>query len=135
MTVVAFFKLQIMASRILCVDDDHDITEFLTIVLSGEGYEVFSANSPSNIFDLIQLYKPHLILLDVYMGPYNGMEICKAMRSYIRTEETPVLIISSDESIEAAIEDFGATDIILKPFNTKILIEKVNSYLSPKISG
>ena len=124
-----------MTNRILCVDDDHDITEFLNIILSGEGYEVFSTNSPANIFDLIQKYKPHLILLDVYMGPYNGMEICKAMRSYIRTEDTPVLIISSDESIESAVEDYGATDIILKPFNTRELIDKVNSYLSPEASG
>lgn len=123
-----------MRKRILCVDDDPDITALLNIILVEEGYNVFSANSPSNIFDLIQQHKPDLILLDVHMGPYNGMQICKAMRSYTRTEKTPVLIITSDNEIEGAIKDFGATDIILKPFDTKLLIEKISSYLSHKKS-
>lgn len=124
-----------MASRILCVDDDQDITEFLNIVLREQGYDVISINSPSNIFDLIQEYKPDLILLDVYMGPHNGMEICKAMKSYTRTEDTPVLIITSDEDVKDAVKDFGATDIILKPFKTELLIGKIRSYLPPKVSG
>ena len=124
-----------MHKRILCVDDDPDITALLNIILVDEGYHVNSASSPSNIFDLIQEHKPDLILLDVYMGPYNGMQICKAMRSYTRTERTPVLIITSDNEIEGAVKDFGATDIILKPFNTELLIEKIRSYLPPKDSG
>ncbi len=123
-----------MTNRILCVDDDHDITDFLKIVLTGEGYDVICANSPSNIFDLIQEHQPDLIILDVYMGTYNGMDICKAMRSYIRTETMPVLIITSDDALEGSIDDFGATDIIIKPFATQLLIEKVNSYLSPGVS-
>lgn len=120
-----------MSKRILCIDDDPDIIDLLNIILVDEGYHVNSASSPSNIFDLIQEHKPDLILLDVYMGPYNGMQICKAMRSYTRTEHTPVLIITSDEDVKDVVKDFGATDLILKPFDTNLLIEKIGFYMTP----
>ncbi|WP_411274573.1 response regulator [Daejeonella sp.] len=121
-----------MSKRILTIDDDPDIIEFLDIILRHEGYDVISSSSPSNIFNTIQLQRPDLILLDINLGSYNGLEICKAMRSYIRTGETPVLIISADNAIENAVKDFGATDIIQKPFDTNLLIEKISYYLSSK---
>lgn len=119
-----------MAKRILCIDDDVDILVSLKLILKGEGFKVFTADSPSNIFDLIQKHKPDLVLLDVYLGQYNGLEICKAMRSYLRTEKTPVLIITSDTEIENAVSDYGATDLLLKPFKTDQLVGKINSYLN-----
>lgn len=123
-----------MRKRILCIDDDPDVLELLKLILVDEGYDVFCTTSPINIFELIQEFKPDLILLDINLGQYNGLEICKTMRSYIRTGEIAILIISSDEAIENAVEYFGATDIILKPFDSKLLIDKINKYLSPTSS-
>ncbi len=124
-----------MAKRILCVDDDPDILLSLDHMLKSEGFKVLTADSPSNIFDIIQKFKPDLVLLDIYMGQYNGLEICKAMRSYLRTEKTPVLIITSDTDVDNAVSDFGATDMLLKPFKTDELIDKINSYLNPSFSN
>lgn len=123
-----------MPKQILCIDDDPDILELLKLLLVDEGYDVFCTTSPSKIFELIQEFKPDLILLDINLGQYNGLQICKAMRSYSRTGEIAILIISSDEAIENAVEEFGATDIILKPFDSKLLLEKINTYLSPTSS-
>jgi DNA-binding response OmpR family regulator len=115
--------------RILCVDDDQDILDTLNIILASEGYSVQVAISPAAIFQLIQEFDPNLILLDINMPNFNGLEVCKAVKGYLSTENTPIIIISSDERIITAIDDFGANDILMKPFQIDLLLEKIKFYL------
>ena len=119
--------------RILCIDDDQDILDTLNIILATEGYSVRVCTSPATIFQLIQEFNPDLILMDINMPNFNGLEICKALKAYLSTENTPVIIVSSDERIDQAINDFGADDIIKKPFEIDYLLEKVNQFLLPRV--
>lgn len=120
--------------RILLVDDDQDILDTLDLILSKEGYEVETLNSPKSIFSLIQHYTPDLILLDIFMDEFNGLEICKALKSYYNTQKIPIIIISSHESIHTAKDEFGATDIVIKPFNMTELVNTINHHLSSSSS-
>ena len=119
--------------RILCIDDDQDILDTLNIILTTEGFSVRVSTSPASIFQSIQEFTPDLILMDINMPNFNGLEICKALKAYISTENTPVIIVSSDESIDTAIDHFKANDIIKKPFSIDQIVEKVKLYLDPKV--
>ncbi|MFD2162380.1 response regulator [Paradesertivirga mongoliensis] len=117
--------------RILCVDDDQEILDIYEIILLSEGYSVKTSIFPVDILQLILEFEPDLIILDINMNEINGLEVCREVRSYISNEHTPVIMISSDESIHTAVCDFGATAIILKPFQIDHLTETVKYHLSP----
>ena len=116
--------------RILCVDDDQEILDIYEIILLSEGYVVKTSISPVDIIQLILEFDPNLIMLDINMREINGLEVCKEVKSYIDSKNTPVIIISSDDSIHTAVCDFGASAIILKPFQINDLIETVKHLLS-----
>lgn len=121
--------------RILCIDDNEDILDTYSAILSAEGYSVHTLTTPANIINVISEYKPDLLLLDIKMPDFNGLEICKEIKSYVETRNLPVIMVSSDESIHSAMCDFGATDIINKPFGIATLTNKVNLYLAEKLSA
>lgn len=116
--------------RILCVDDDQEILDIYEIILLSEGYVVKTSIFPVDILQLILEFDPNLIMLDINMHEINGLEVCREVKSYINNKDTPVIIISSDESIHTAVCDFGASAIILKPFQINDLIETVKHHLS-----
>ena len=111
--------------RILCVDDDQEILDIYEIILLSEGYSVKTSIFPVDILELIHEFAPDLIMLDINMNEINGLDVCREVKSYISNKNTPVIMISSDESIHTAVCDFGATAIILKPFQVDHLIETV----------
>lgn len=120
--------------RILCVDDDQEILDIYEIILLSEGYSVKTSIFPVDILELIQEFAPDLIMLDINMNEINGLDVCREVKSYISNKNTPVIMISSDESIHTAVCDFGATAIILKPFQVDHLIETVKYYLSSDVT-
>ncbi|MEJ6981530.1 response regulator [Pedobacter sp. P351] len=115
--------------RVLCVDDNQDILDIYEIILSAEGYSVKTSIYPVDILQLILDFDPNLIIMDINMADFNGLEVCKEIKSYINNKNTPVIIISSDESIHTAVCTFGATAIILKPFEIDELIKTVHFHL------
>ena len=112
------------------MDDDQEILDIYEIILLSEGYVVKTSIFPVDILQLILEFDPNLIMLDINMHEINGLEVCKEVKSYINNKDTPVIIISSDESIHTAVCDFGASAIILKPFQINDLIETVKHHLS-----
>lgn len=113
------------------MDDDQEILDIYEIILMSEGYSVKTSIFPADILQLILEFEPNLIMLDINMHEINGLEVCREVKSYISNKNTPVIIISSDDSIYTAVCDFGATAIILKPFQVDDLIETVKHHLSP----
>ena len=66
--------------KILVVDDEKDILEFLTYNLNNSGYEVFSANNGRDAIEKSILEKPDLILLDIMLPDIDGIEVCQSLR-------------------------------------------------------
>lgn len=118
--------------RILVVDDDKDSLEIISEALRWEGYHVDSATSGDKALQLIDQWKPDLVLLDVNMPKLSGIETLKNLRA--NTNYVSVMFISGNASTEAVIEglDAGADDYIPKPFDPLELLARVRTQLRIK---
>lgn len=81
----------------------------------------------------IETFKPHVILLDVYLGTTNGLEICVELKTNPKTKKIPVIIFSAHIN-ETAIMDFcKADDFIAKLFDIQNLLTKINLQLNSSL--
>lgn len=119
-----------MKTKILLVDDEKDIIEFLQYNLTNEGFKVISAN---NGFEAIEKLnqKPDLIILDVMMPKMDGYETCSRIRSLDEFKNIPIIFLTakSSELDEVHGLNLGADDFIQKPISTKKLVARVKSNL------
>jgi two-component system, NtrC family, response regulator PilR len=105
-----------MSERILVVDDEPSMREFLDIMLSNDGYEVKAASSGEEGFEMFRLIEPELVLTDVKMPGMSGLDLIKKIRSVNTT--VPVIVITAFASAEDALRAVreGAYDYLSKPF-------------------
>ncbi len=119
-----------MKKKILLVDDEQDIVEFLEYNLRQEGFEVITAyDGVEAISKLSQ--KPDLIILDVLMPKKDGYETCKEIREMPDFKETPILFLTAKSSEMDEIKglNLGADDYVQKPISPKKLVARVKSNL------
>ncbi len=122
-----------MKTKILLVDDEPDIVEFLQYNLKQEGFDVIAAYDGIEALTKIS-EKPDLIILDIMMPKLDGYEVCKRIRSTSGFENTPVIFLTakSGEVNEIKGLELGANDYIQKPISPKKLIARVKSNLRKK---
>ncbi|MDB5121754.1 MAG: hypothetical protein JWN56_2972 [Sphingobacteriales bacterium] len=121
--------------RILVVDDDVDVAEEVKWLLNEEGYITGCANKLTGIWDIIEEFRPHLILLDISMPDGDGRDLCKRLKSTPLTAEIPVIIFSSHPYIYDTIEMVQANDVITKPFKKEIFLDRVKKQLAKNYSS
>jgi len=117
-------------TKILLVDDEPDIVEFLEYNLTKEGFDVIKAYDGTEALKKI-IDKPELVLLDIMMPKMDGYEVCKRIRSMEGLEQLPVVFLTakSGEVDEILGLELGANDYIQKPISPKKLIARVKSNL------
>ena len=120
-----------MAYRILLIDDEDDILEFVKYNLMRDGYEVFTASNGAEGIQTALKVKPHLILLDMMMPVLDGIETCKALRSSPVLKNVMIVFLSAVGSEETQLQgyDAGADDYINKPIKMNILRSRVQAIL------
>ena len=120
-----------MSKRIIVVDDDKEVREIITFVLSHNGFEVITASSGQQLQYLLVSQLPDLIILDVMMPGEDGYRICSSLRSDPQTRHIPVMIITAHvEDIYKRISvDLGAAQHMTKPFHPLELAERVKILL------
>ena len=120
-----------MNYRILIVDDEPDILEFVGYNLKKEGYEVETAANGREAVDKTLAWHPHLILLDAMMPIMNGYEACRLIRTTKGIDDTLVLFLTArgDEASEVRGFDAGADDYIAKPIQLKALTSRIRAVL------
>lgn len=125
-----------MATKILLVDDEKDIVEFLQYNLEQEGFEVISANDGLEAINKVS-EKPDLIILDVMMPKMDGFEAFKKIRQIPGFESKPIIFLTakSGELDEVKGLEIGADDYIQKPISPKLLVARVKSNLRKLQSG
>ncbi len=125
-----------MKTKILLVDDEPDIVEFLEYNLTQEGFEVIKAYDGIEALKKIT-EKPDLILLDIMMPKMDGYEVCKKIRSTKDYEKIPVVFLTakSGEVDEIKGLELGANDYIQKPISPKKLVARVKSNLRKGFAG
>jgi two-component system alkaline phosphatase synthesis response regulator PhoP len=119
-----------MKTKILLVDDEPDIVEFLQYNLKYEGFEVITAFDGLDALSKIS-EKPDLIILDIMMPKMDGYEVCKKIRSTSGFESTPIIFLTAKvgEVNEILGLELGASDYIQKPISPKKLVARVKSNL------
>mgnify|MGYP000903438150 FL=1 len=117
--------------RILIVDDEKDILEFLSYNLSKEGYDVSTASNGEIGLKQAIKFKPDLIILDVMMPEMDGVTTCKEIKKTPGLESTLILFLTarSEEYSELAGFDAGADDYVTKPIKPKLLISRIKALL------
>ncbi|MBE6213343.1 MAG: response regulator transcription factor [Rikenellaceae bacterium] len=120
-----------MGYRILLIDDEVDILEFVRYNLERDGYEVFTAPNGAVGLEMALSAKPHLILLDMMMPVMDGVETCQAIRSMPELKNVMVVFLSAVGSEEMQLQGYGAgaDDYISKPIKMNILRSRVKAIL------
>ena len=120
--------------RILLVDDEEDILEFLSYNLIKEGYKIKTANNGKSALKILEKFNPDLIILDVMMPEMDGIEVCENIRENEKNDDVLILFLTarSEDYSELAGFSAGADDYITKPIKPKLLVSRVNAILKRK---
>ena len=117
-----------MNKRILVVDDETEILDFVQPFLTEQGYQVRTSPSGS-IFQHVQRDLPDLILLDVLLHEKDGRVICRQLKANELTKHIPVILFSAHVARENALSESLADDFISKPFDLRELLEVAKKHL------
>ena len=117
--------------KILLVDDEPDILEFLSYNINKEGFEVHTANNGKEAIDKAKKINPHLILLDVKMPEMDGIETCEALRQDKKLQNTIIAFLTArgEDYSQIAGFDAGGDDYITKPVKPKVLVSRIKALL------
>jgi DNA-binding response OmpR family regulator len=120
-----------MTERILVVDDDPDILEFVRMNLELDGFVVETANGGAAALEAAAANPPDLMLLDIMMPEIDGLTVLRRMRSDPPTASVPVIILTARSLAEDRVRglDLGADDYITKPFDLEEMIARVRTVL------
>jgi CheY-like chemotaxis protein len=121
--------------KIAIIDDDKDIIDAVSLVLSSKGYNVVSAMNANEGLKLIETEKPDIILLDVMMEePDDGFFLAMKLRKLGVT--TPIFLLTSISKVTgfeyAGSENLPVEEFLEKPLQSELLLEKIKKYLEQK---
>lgn len=119
--------------KILVVDDDPDVTQFLSKVLGREGYEVVCAGSGQEGLEKMEEGGVGLVLLDIAMPEMDGWEVCRRIRSEPGYGNVYIYVVTAkpEASIAKRITSSGADGYVIKPFRVEELMSKINEVVQP----
>ena len=115
--------------RVLIVDDEVDIREFVQYNLAKEGHEVACAENGEEAVEVALRFRPHLVLMDMMMPVMDGKEACRKLRSMAEFDTTRILFLSAVREEDSLVDCYeaGADDYITKPVSMRVLCSRVNA--------
>jgi len=120
--------------KILLVDDEIDILEFISYNLEKEGYKVYTAQNGKDAIRIAEKKEPDLIILDVMMPEMDGIVTCEEIRKIPKLKSTIIAFLTARSEDYSQIAGFeaGADDYITKPIRPKVLIARLEALLKRK---
>ena len=120
-----------MKRKILVVDDEPQIVRLLALRLKAKKFDVVSAYDGYQCVQVAKEELPDLILLDIKMPLGGGIKAFEKMKSISSTSNIPVIFITAFPSVKVKklVMEMGAEDFVSKPFNSDLLIDKINKVL------
>ena len=122
------------STKILLIDDEPDILEFLEYNLLQHNFVVEKAKNGLKGIEKFKSFQPNIILIDVMMPKLNGIETCEKIKSLDNSNNCIIIFLSarSEEFTQIAAYDAGAHDFVNKPVKPKILIKKIQAIIKQK---
>lgn len=123
--------MESFSHKILLVDDEPDILEFVSYNLKKVGYDVSVAHTGKEALKKAREIIPHLIILDVMMPEMDGIETCEELRSFPELQNTVIAFLTarSEDYSQIAGFDAGGDDYITKPIKPKVLQSRIKALL------
>ena len=120
-----------MASKILIVDDQRDLSHMMAELLTDAGFDASRADNGREALTEIQANPPDLVLLDVNMPELDGFEVAAILKSDPATATIPIIMLSANEGRGARLIglESGAEDFLAKPVDTAELLVKIRNLL------
>ena len=117
-----------MATKILIVEDDHNIADLLRLYLEKEGYEVQIASDGGKGVELFRRMQPDLVLLDIMLPVLDGWGVCRTIRA---ESQTPVIMLTAKGELDDKVTGLrqGADDYITKPFEMPEVLARIEAVL------
>jgi DNA-binding response OmpR family regulator len=113
--------------KILVIDDDEDIVDVVKHLLVSHGFEVYTHSTSFDIPNVIKLYHPNLILLDILFFGKSGIEICKELKQQLTI---PIILFSADVEKGKKFSECSADAFIPKPFDANKFLDTISSHLN-----
>ena len=117
--------------KILIVDDEPNIVVPLQFLMEQNGYQVKIAESGEAAIDLMERFRPDLVLLDIMLPGVNGLEVCQMLREDPELKKTKIVLVSAlgrDVDMAKGMA-MGADAYITKPFSNREIVARVNELL------
>lgn len=117
--------------KVLIVDDEPDILEFLSYNLNKEGYEVLTASDGEEGIRVAEREHPQLVILDIMMPKMDGVEVCRHLRNKPEFDKTLIAFLTAREEdySQIAALDVGGDDYITKPIRPRVFVSRVKALL------
>ncbi len=123
--------------KILVVDDEPDIIQFIEYNLLKEGFQVFTASNGKEAIEKTKSENPDLLILDIMMPEMDGVEVCRQLRSDSNLEHILITFLTarSEDYSQIAALDIGGDDYITKPIRPRLLISRIKALLRRRNRG
>lgn len=117
--------------KILLVDDETDVLDFMKYNLEKEGFWVYTAGNGVEAIQMAKKMNPHLIILDLMMPKMDGIETCRELRNLPEFKNTIITFLTARDEDYSQIAGFevGADDYITKPIKPRVFISRIRALL------
>ena len=113
--------------RVLIVDDERQLAEYYALVLQEAGMHTAIVTGPVHMFEKLAEFRPELIVLDLYLPGWNGLEIASVIRQQLTYVSIPIVFLSSDQTASSRLDAMrrGADDFLVKPIDPHYLVTAI----------
>jgi two-component system OmpR family response regulator len=128
---------QLKGIKILLVDDEATILQFLELGLQNEGFEVQTALDGMTAINLAKSFQPHIAILDVMMPGMDGFEVCRMLK---KTDNIAIIMLTAKDEVVDRVKglSLGADDYMMKPFSFEELLARIHARIRnqfPNLAG
>ena len=113
--------------KVLVVDDDEDFCNFVIAVLAEIDISTFAIFESANLFKALEEYRPNILLLDLVLPKYNGLNLLKTLRQDVTFKNLIIVIVTSSEQLDTSLNAYAANvdDILFKPIDKNLLQKRI----------
>lgn len=117
---------QLKGIKILLVDDEPNILQFLELGLTNEGFEIQTATDGMAAVAMASEFQPHVVILDVMMPGMDGFEVCRMIK---KSENAAVIMLTAKDEVDNRVKGLtlGADDYMMKPFSFEELLARIHA--------